>query len=166
MFRFSRNKRFAPYTYGEFHQMATDLARLVHDAHPNRTYEVLACQEPGTYEYSTVTFWDERVIDALKIRKSFSLHTFTREEWNRSLKVEIYLKDASQKAPFMVTMTLDCVADPKHMYFYGQEVVASLESSVRQHFARPGIFHSIGNGYQPVSHFNLKFGENLMKKRA
>jgi len=162
MFRFSRNKRFwQAVTFAEFTAAARRLVEQVEAVRASATVEVLTCEDTVTHKYSQVTFWAEEVTEALKGRKSYTLEGLTEEVWERTMSVQLTLRDDSDPKPSMICLSCDRRSEPRSMKFYGQSVEQELCDQICDQFARPSFRFTIGDGYSKPSAFNLEFGQRL-----
>ena len=163
MFRFSRDKRyFRHISFLEFAETAKKLAELTKSSRPNANVEMLTCEDMNTHQYSHVTFMADEVTEARKGRKSYPLEgEFTKEVWERSMSVQLTLKDDADPEPFMICLSCDKQDKPRSMQFYGQCVEQELFDRIYETFSHPSFFYAIGDGYSKPSAFNLKFGKKL-----
>lgn len=163
MFRFSRDKRFFARTtsFEEFMQAVTELAETTKKVRPLVSIELITCEDAETHRYAHVTFVADEVDEALKGRKTYALEEFTKEVWERSMDVQLTLKDANDSKPFMICLSLDKRDEPRSMKFYGQAVEQELVDHIRDTFSHSSFFWSIGDGYSKPSAFNLEFGQRL-----
>jgi hypothetical protein len=162
MFRFSRDKRFLlSVSLSDFLRTSRNLAQVVQAERPGASVLVLTCEDPTTHAYSQVTFAADEVTDALQQRREYSLDELTKDVWDRSLSIQVGIKDANDPGSFMICVSCDKHSDGGRIAFYGQCVNNALSDLIHQMFARSNFVFSIGDGYPKHSGFNLKFGERI-----
>jgi hypothetical protein len=160
--RFSRKKRFfIKISFQEFLRAATSLAELVREHRPDARVQVSTCEDRTTYNYSTVTFFAEEVIEALKNRKTYSLEDLTEDLWNRSFSLRVDVDYGFNGEPFAIHLEVDRTAAPKQMLFIGSCLSGAIENAVARAFRHRTMLYSIGDGFPKPSMFNFNFGQRI-----
>lgn len=161
MFRFSRDKRFhSRISFEEFMQAAIMLVAMTKKARPSASVEILTTEDSRTHRHSQATFEADEVADALKGRKSYSLEEFTDDIWNRSMSVQLTLRDIEDPKPFMICLSHD-KDQMQSIKFYGQDVEQEHVQLIRNTFSSPSFFYKVGDGYSKPSAPILAFGQCL-----
>lgn len=160
-FRFSHDKRFKKVSFGEFLATANALYKTVSNRRSTADIEVVTAEDHTTYNYTTTTFWSDKIEEALKNRKRYTLDELTQEVWDRSFDVQVTLLDEQDPKPFMICVSCDKYADAKRMMFYGQCLGEETHRAVVNEFRRASLSHGIGNGMGKISDFNLAMGLRL-----
>lgn len=162
MFRFSRDKRLLQrVSLSDFIRASRSLVQVVQAERPGARAVVLTCEDPVTHAYSQVTFGSDEVENALQGRRDYLPDQLTKDVWDRSLNIQLTIKDPSDSEPFMICMSCDKQSDGGRIKFYGQCISEYLSDLIHEIFARPTLRFSIGNGYSKPSAFNLKVGERI-----
>jgi hypothetical protein len=132
--RFHTENRFSRVSFAQLHRLMEVIEAEL--CNPFTYIQVLTCEDRNTtYNYSTVTFADDRVTETLKKRKTYSWEDFSREVWQRSSRVEVILKKHF-KPDFSICLSVDRLNDSKSIFFYGYSVEESLEAKIRKMYAR------------------------------
>lgn len=160
-FRFSHDRRFGGVSFGEFLATAKALCETVSSIRNSVDVEVVTAEDERTYHYTTTTFWSNEIEKALKKRRRYSLNKLTQEVWNRSLDVQVSLRDEQDRKPFMICVSCDKYDDYKRIKFYGQGLDEQTRQAVSRKFRRLSLSHSIGDGMKKISSFNMAMGSRL-----
>lgn len=162
--RFSRDKRFFQrITYLEFLQAAVSMIALVQRYRPDAAIHIFTCEDRTTYNYSTVTFLDDSIIEAMKERKSYQLKELTEEVWGKSYSIDLSINGQPQGEDdsFAIHVEVDRTASPRRMFFFSIGSTRAMDEAILAAFRRRSFLYGIGDGYHDVSDFNLAFGKRI-----
>ncbi len=167
MFRFSRDKRFfGRVSLFEFTTNTQILVGIVKESRPHATVEVFCAETMAAYELSQITFVTDEILTALEMRKAYKLKDLSVDIWNRTLSLDVIIRDHSDAQPFMTTISLDRRGDNKSLKFYGQAMEEELAEQITTALSKPDLWFSIGNGYSKPSAVNLALGLKFLRAKA
>ena len=144
-FRFSHDRYFGGFGLDEFKRTAREL-RLIADASRSHVDSfVLTCEDKNTYDWSKVSFAMEEVNRALEQRKKYSLRDVNEEVWNRTFKLENFMKIPNDEEVFMICLSHD-KAEKNRLFFYGQGLDEKTYENVMSRFHKRGLLYRLGDG--------------------
>ena len=159
--RFSHDFRFGGVSFEKFLATARNVCQSISAHRGNIDVEILTAEDGETYGYTTTTLWSEEIEEALTKRKRYSLDELTEDVWNRSLNVQVTVRDKKSPGNFMVYVSCDKHADRKRLKFYGQCLDENTSRALTDRFCRFSLLYGIGNGMTKTSDFNLMMGMRI-----
>ena len=162
--RWSREKRFFSVTLDDFLKQVNALYNTVARVRNDCSFQVFACEDGETYNFSQVTILTPEVTEVLANRRVYDISEVDQALVERAFSLCFVAKSITAGNSFMVALTWDIHSDPSRLLFYYQSV-NEYEADAILDLSLPGFLWKIGDGYPKPSQFNWYYVRKYVSSR-
>jgi len=164
--RFSIENYYKNISFEQYKKTAEKLESSIRKVNPNITSSVLLTTNRDDYNgWGSMTMDIPEIFkDDIEKKKECNLKDLTKNLWEKSLEVELWIKDKTSSSTYFIVLSNE-ERNKNSMYFLGTGL-NNKEQMVFDSFKKTGLFQKLGNGHPKSSDFSVGYSSaNLMQKK-